>query len=680
MRTRSHPTTARLGIAVLVVSMLAIFPAPAAGQPDPVAHLDMAYVEQVVEDLTAIGSTDMGFRAFGTPQDLESAEYIADQMIALSLEDVALEPVVGDGWLFEGATVEVRGGGPDKRFTAGSMGGVPGTRADGVSGDLVFAGIGTARDYERLALDPSGKIVFAWWDPDYVWPNHMAYEAKARGAKALVIATPKGGSYYQGRGAIGSFDATCDLQACAPFVTISTRAANDLVERMASGARIRATVVLDATVTENATGYNTIGVIPGSAKPDKVIVLSAHHDAWWYGAVDATSGVGMMLALAKAVQDSGFQPRYTWVFASHTGEEYGIADAYYDWLYGAWYRITQEHPEWQSDAVAFVNWEGHAPPYELRVNLTRELEPLVDEVLGASGPLLPEGYELIDIYSWNEAWTFGAAGVPALTFASFGEYFDTHLYHTQLDTIEVIDFEGLAAPFEAEVEVVLALDRPVIYPYGFSTRIDALTTSLDEGLIEGWGYDAGSLTDGLETLTEAADAAAGATVSDTACFDDALREAARLSLTGFTALSAWDQTVYPHEQVQNDAWSLGKAIQALKRGDWRTANAWIQNVAQNWYVPFMGRESFRTEMSHHDPAYPKISWGGQGQLAPYLDLWNVFMKLRERGRAGATSFAKQIDVLDDHRDDERALWAERLDRLSATMQEVTAELTTAAAC
>ena len=50
---------------------------PVSAQDDPIAYLDTTYMRRVVEDLTAIGSTEMGFRAFGTPQDLETATYIA---------------------------------------------------------------------------------------------------------------------------------------------------------------------------------------------------------------------------------------------------------------------------------------------------------------------------------------------------------------------------------------------------------------------------------------------------------------------------------------------------------------------------------------------------------------------------------------------------------------------------
>lgn len=317
MRPRWRGATAPL----VILGMLGVWlPAgpPASAQGDPVAYLDMAYVRQVIEDLTAIGSTDMGFRVFGTPQDLETATYIADAMEALGLQGVALEPVVGDGWLFEGASVTVG----DRTLPAGALGGVEGTGPAGVEGRLVFAGIGSARDYARLG-DVTGKIVLAWWDAASMWPNHMAYEAKAHGADALIVASPPGGTYYQGKGALGSFDATCDLEYGAPFVTISTRAASRLVERLEAGERLRARVILNATVEPDATGYNTIGVVRGSEAPEKVIVLGAHHDAWWHGAVDNASGVAMILAIAKAVQESGFQPRYTWVFATHTGEECG---------------------------------------------------------------------------------------------------------------------------------------------------------------------------------------------------------------------------------------------------------------------------------------------------------------------------------------------------------------------
>lgn len=48
--------------------------------------LDMRYIRGVTKDLTKIGSVESGFRVVGTPQDLETAQYLADQMMKLGLE------------------------------------------------------------------------------------------------------------------------------------------------------------------------------------------------------------------------------------------------------------------------------------------------------------------------------------------------------------------------------------------------------------------------------------------------------------------------------------------------------------------------------------------------------------------------------------------------------------------
>jgi hypothetical protein len=617
-------------------------------------------------------------RVFGTPEDLASADYVANQMTSLGLEDVALESVPGDAWVFGGASVTLSG---DLALTypAGSMGGVPGTPPEGLSGELVFVGLGTARDYAKLHAKAKGKIVIAWWDPDVVWANHVAYEAQARGAKALILATPKGGAYYQGDGALGSFDATCDPSLCVPFVTISTKAAGRIIRHLQDGASIDATVALDAT-NEPANGYNTYGVIPG-ADPDHVIVIGAHHDAWWFGAADDTSGVAMILAVAKAMMESGYQPQNTLVFTTHTGEEYGLSDAYYDWLIGAWYQVTSAHAEWQNSAVAYVNFEGHEAPYTLGVEVTRELVRFVNSQLGASSDLLADGYELSDIDSWDEAWTFGAAGVPSLTFSEVSPEYSQDLYHTQLDTIDRIDFDALAPVLEAETQLITALDQRITYPYGFARRVSGLGSSLDYQLIKAWGFEAGPVHGAFNKMSSAWDAASAARASaDATCFNGRLRDAVETSLQGLTALSAWDGTIYPHEQVQNDGLSLDAAVVALRQGDWKAALGSLLNVANVWYVPLLAREWFQREMAHHDPSDPNLAWGGQGKLAPYLDLWDVYMSIRDKGRAGETDFADETHELRRTRDDEITEFGARIDALVGTMHAVTDRLEAAAAC
>lgn len=668
---------------LLIAASLPVVAAPpkAPGADDIAAKLDMGYARKIIEDLTSIGSTPLGFRVAGTPEDLATATYIMDAMRDVGLEDVRLEYVPVDAWIFKGAWVNVSGPGGFKSYAAGSQGGVPGTPSEGLKGEVVFVGEGTALDYERLNVDATGKIVLAWWNPNNVWTNHMAFEAQARGAKGLIVATPAGGDYYQAEGAIGSFDATCDPNLCVPFVTISTRDALEILGRLQSGENVTSTITLKATVEYNTTGYNTYGKITGSVRPDKVIVFGAHHDAWWYGAIDDTSGVATVLALAKAVKESGYEPYYTWVFATHTGEEYGLADSYYDWLTGAWWRITYAHTEWQRDAVAFVNFEGQGWPEALEVNVAQELRPLLSRELGRSKQLLPYGFALFELYSWNEAWTFGAAGVPSLTFASAGPVYARTIYHTQFDTVDKIDFSYLRNLIVVETRFTLVLDQSLKVLYDFSVRVDTLGKSLDYGMMSMFGYDSASLKQAYARLRSAWNAVANTRAPlSVDVYNMHLREAARVSLHDFTALSVWDFTIYPHQQVENDAYYIGRSMDDLSKGQWKSGLRFLEWwVAQSWYIPRLSKMWFQHEMSHHDPSYAKIAWGGQGHLAPYLDLWDVYMSIRSKALAGNYDFASEIAELRSVQADEIALYHQRLDALAASISEVARHLELAAA-
>jgi N-acetylated-alpha-linked acidic dipeptidase len=73
--------------------------------------------------------------------------------------------------------------------------------------------------------------------------------------------------------------------------------------------------------------WDVIARIPGSAEPEKLVILSNHHDAWVYGAVDPASGTASMLEAARAFGEllkDGFRPRRTIVFGSWDAEEYTL--------------------------------------------------------------------------------------------------------------------------------------------------------------------------------------------------------------------------------------------------------------------------------------------------------------------------------------------------------------------
>ncbi|OAX79631.1 hypothetical protein ACJ72_06048 [Emergomyces africanus] len=96
--------------------------------------------------------------------------------------------------------------------------------------------------------------------------------------------------------------------------------------------------------------YNPIGIINGT-KQDEVIVIGNHWDAWIIGgAADPNSGSAVMVELAKAfgkLQEAGWKPKRTIVFASWDGEEYGLVGST-EWV--------EEYVNWLKEtAVAYLN-------------------------------------------------------------------------------------------------------------------------------------------------------------------------------------------------------------------------------------------------------------------------------------------------------------------------------------
>ncbi|MCY1078385.1 M28 family peptidase [Archangium lansingense] len=71
---------------------------------------------------------------------------------------------------------------------------------------------------------------------------------------------------------------------------------------------------------------NIVAELPGTTKPDEVILVGAHFDAFWQGADDNSSGVVAMLELARVLSRYKFER--TIRFVGFDMEEYGISGSH----------------------------------------------------------------------------------------------------------------------------------------------------------------------------------------------------------------------------------------------------------------------------------------------------------------------------------------------------------------
>jgi hypothetical protein len=323
------------------------------------------------------------------------------------------------------------------------------------------------------------------------------------------------------------------------------------------------------------------------------------------------------------------------------------------------------------------NWETHAPPYPLTVNLSHEMLASAQASLfnSQTGGMVGSA-ALYDVFSWTDGYVYEATGTPSLTFAAVGvDYWQR--YHTNYDSLDTLDFPSLAPTLRAETKIALEIDKAVI-PYAFDTRVQAIGASLDVAVMDQYGANSAGVTAALAALSAAAAAAASAPYSE--CAFDHTRAAARIIEDEYTSLHVNEGTVGPHQQVQQDLVNLEGTIAWLQQGSAINALAALGNVGTNGFAGFESRESFDLDLLYRDPNYEKVSWAGTGQFPPLLDLYDVWHSFNAKGQAGMSDFSAEIAELSSHVPSETAVYRLRIDQLTATLDDATAELAAVSSC
>jgi Iap family predicted aminopeptidase len=543
--------------------------------------IDTAFMREVVEHLASTGSSSLGFRMAGTPEEVALSNWIGDRMSALGLVDVTLEPVPVDAWRFRGARVQSLVG----AFECASFGGSPPTPPGGLEAEVVFVGRGTADDLAAADLD-SRIALIDWRGGDLLWPSMVAAGAAREGAIAALVTSLPGGAFYQRDGALGAFDAY-GLPDPIPIVTLRKEDAQALIAAGNPTAR----VTLDVEVERGATAYNVVGTLPGrrNAAP---IVVAGHHDAWFYGALDDASGVASTLALAKAMRDTGYVPDGPIVFCSHTAEEFGLLDAPFDYCIGAGWQIQHEHPEWADSAALYLNIEGTGMAQPLLIEAPPELAAFEAEVCAAATEdgLLRQGVVRGAPRPWTEAWPFLAAGVPAVNVNSHHLDFFRTEYHTQYDDPGFLDYGNLRDLTCVYGRLLVAADargRELLEP---AARARAVRSHgrLDDAARA--GADVEPLRAALDSYERAAERPAAAAAR--AAFAHLARE--------LEAIDAAEGPVLRHEQALRDV----EAIDACA----------VERVGRNALARDLAEDLVVLDAARHAPGYPRLAWAELGHL------------------------------------------------------------------
>ncbi len=309
---------------IVLLILLPLFVIKGAGLSDKVL-VDDAKVPSQAQIFSWIEDVyNMGIRRTGSAADQKAIAYLERKLRDLGIPNVRTEPYTFDYWEAENWDLTIKDGGVDGRRVNSFY--VPYSRStgkEGITNDIVYVGKGTKADFKKT--DVRGKIVLAdlpamniSWDKMKIF-SYFAYDPRGSAKKwehpypigwmfnyeALYEKAKEHGAagivgILQGYPDIGKFTYYAPYDGIfrtVPSLYVMEKDGEAIKAALKKGP-MKARVILNAkTSIQGGKTATVYGILPG--KSDTALIVHSHHDAPWQSGVEDSSGVGMVLALAK---------------------------------------------------------------------------------------------------------------------------------------------------------------------------------------------------------------------------------------------------------------------------------------------------------------------------------------------------------------------------------------------
>jgi len=440
-------------------------------KPDPVAELDTKIVEQVKADeamlkadLTYLAE-HIGPRLTGSAKLDEASHWTMEQFKAAGLANSHLEEwTIANSWARGPAWGHVIAP-SEETLTLATAGWSPGTKG-AVRGPVVAVAFDKVEDLEqykgklkdaivllgrpREMQPPEFPLSAAWLDgtiPLYHAKNEgpidFAAFRQARLAAMKLFADEKANAVLirsekpYGLLNMGSFSR--EYQPALVPVAFTTRENYELLWRLQERGRVEAEVNIEGSFSGKPVQvYNTVAEIPGTEKPDEVVIIGGHLDSWDLGTGATDNGTGSMavLAAARALQKVGAKPKRTIRFVLFTGEEQG--------LNGSRAYVKAHKDELPKISGVLVHDSGTGKVltiglmgnYAVRESIDHALYPLANvKDIGLAEPSLrSEG--------GSDHVPFDEAGVPGFWCVQDTADYEK-MHHSQADTLDHVRWDDL---------------------------------------------------------------------------------------------------------------------------------------------------------------------------------------------------------------------------------------------
>lgn len=611
--------------------------------------IDTEYGKEIIENISSFGDDPAtGNRSAGSPAEKQTHDYLKSEMEKIGLKNVTSEEITVDTWVFKGANLTfTNADGKEQKIDLGSY--QTTLQADNEELELVYVGEGTAADYE--GIDVTGKLVLLDVDQnENWWINYPAYQAKAKGAKAIVAM-----SEYPEKGSdrIGVQD-VCG-PSDAPALAISQKDSKALQKAIKAGNGESVTVTLnaDSTVSADGISHNLWGEIPG--KTDETIFMFAHMDGYFHSTYDDAQGVAVSMSIAKAIIDSGYEPDKTIRVCMHAAEEWGVSGSEYDWSTGAYEEIMTNHPEWTEGAFAIVNNDGGYAVEGETFAGTRsavELKDFVADSIGEFGDdtVYEWSFDKTSVYTEDFQWA--REGIPAIVAGSGeGTKYDDMGYHSTYDSWDAqpLNEDGFRDIIRAFGKITLDLDALDVRPMSFTARLQDFEDSLADkeqfaSLLEDGYTAAAALEEKMKTVEDSDKK------SDAVALNAQTQEIYKTLQDSLLGLDFGPEAINRHELYQNNIENIDKTIAALEKGNVQEAyDEYLWAIDWAWYDMFFDQETC-DYMENQLFENRAGTWGDGLIKYPHCDIDDVVISLGEKYDAENPDVSSEIEQLKALRD------------------------------
>ena len=394
------------------------------------APINGAHLKQYVNEITGVSrkSRDDGERYWGriagTKYDDMIEGWVEQKFKAAGLQNVNRQFFTLSPQFFPtNWSLSATGGGKTISFATVRTAGPATTPAAGLELDPVWVGLGTASDY--LGRDVKGKLVVINSVPtpavishSATWNGAMERAAKG-GAAAVVINLAIPGTNWQAQ-LNGGVEGV-------PTFSIGTGDADALRTMMEAGP-VKVKALLQGETRTGLRDANVWGTLPGNGTSDEDIVIFAHHDAYFEGAVDNASGMAVMVGLAEFFSKiPQGERRRTIKFLTTSGHHAGSTGT--NWMH-------DNRDTFFAKTAVFFNVE--------HVSATQSY---------FRGPVLRESNN-VTARRW---WVYGSDKLAAIALNSF-KTFGVTLYHDMEDTCC-----GDSSVIQRDVPNIVIMESPVYY-------------------------------------------------------------------------------------------------------------------------------------------------------------------------------------------------------------------------